>query len=218
MLSFRSLKLSQSQSLRHLEGFEDGLMNNPATQIVARYSMGYWPAKLTCVLNLVIMVGYTITNCIIAGQILSAVSGGSMSVVVGIIITALISWLFAVFGMAAFQAYERYVRILRPPSTAFLTLMVNRWAWIPQLIVFLVLAGIASRNFDTSSRSSGGSAAVSAGRLTFFSLSLCAPVSWAAAASDYYVYVSPRVAFSPRIIIRDIFAKRLLDNSSCWTR
>ena len=69
--------------------------------------MGYWPAKLVCFLNIVIMVGYGVIACIIAGQILSAVSGGSMSVVVGIIITGFITWLVAVFGMAVFQTYER---------------------------------------------------------------------------------------------------------------
>ncbi len=53
------------------------------------------------------MVGYGVIACIIAGQILSAVSGGSMSVVVGIIITGFITWLVAVFGMAVFQTYER---------------------------------------------------------------------------------------------------------------
>ena len=57
---------------------------------------------------MIIMVGYAAISCIIAGQILSAVSGGSMSIAVGIIITALISWLVAVFGMAVFQAYERF--------------------------------------------------------------------------------------------------------------
>ena len=55
--------------------------------------MGYWPAKIACFLNMVIMVGYGTIATIIAGQILSAVSGGSMSIVVGIIIVALISWL-----------------------------------------------------------------------------------------------------------------------------
>ena len=70
--------------------------------------MGYWPAKLICVLNMIIMVGYNSISCIIAGQILSAVSGASMSIAVGIIITAIISWLVAVFGMAVFQTYERY--------------------------------------------------------------------------------------------------------------
>jgi len=76
--------------------------------------MGYWPAKITCFLNMILMVGYGTISCIIAGQILSAVSEGSLSVVVGIIIVALISWLIAVFGMALFHSYERCHR--SPPS------------------------------------------------------------------------------------------------------
>ena len=78
--------------------------------------MGYWPAKLISLLNLVITVGYGIIACIIAGQILSAVSGGSMSIVVGIIITTLISWLVAVFGMAVFQTYQRQGFCLSEPT------------------------------------------------------------------------------------------------------
>ena len=69
--------------------------------------MGYWPSKLTCLLNMIIMVGYGTISCIIAGQILSAVSNGSMTIIVGIVITALISWLVAVFGMGLFHVYER---------------------------------------------------------------------------------------------------------------
>jgi purine-cytosine permease-like protein len=69
--------------------------------------MGYWPSKICALLNIVIMVGYGMIDCIIGGQLLSAVSGGSMSIVVGIIIVALISWVVAVFGMAIFHAYER---------------------------------------------------------------------------------------------------------------
>lgn len=92
--------------------------------------MGYNPAKLTCFLNMIIMVGYGTISCIISGQLLSAVSGGSMSIVVGIIIVALISWLIAVFGMALFHIYERYAA-----STSDLQLhpllTVNRWAWLP---------------------------------------------------------------------------------------
>ena len=69
--------------------------------------MGYWPSKLTCVLNMIIMVGYGTISCIIAGQLLSAVSNGSLTIIVGIVITALISWLVAVFGMGLFHFYER---------------------------------------------------------------------------------------------------------------
>ena len=78
--------------------------------------MGYWPAKLISLLNIVIALGYGIIACIIAGQILSAVSGGSMSIVVGIIITTLVSWLVAVFGMAVFQTYQRHEFCLPEPT------------------------------------------------------------------------------------------------------
>ena len=71
--------------------------------------MGYWPSKLIAVLNIILMLGYVLISCIIGGQILSAVSGGSMSVVVGIVIITVITWTIAVFGMAPFHVYERYV-------------------------------------------------------------------------------------------------------------
>lgn len=172
--------------------------------------MGYWPGKLICFLNMIIMVGYGTISCIIAGQILSAVSGGSMSIVVGIIITALISWLVAVFGMAVFQTYERYGCSFPCPLSSFLPLMASRWAWLPQVIVLVVLAGIAGKHFDTSSQSTGGSAAVTAGRLSFFSLSLSAPVSWAGAGSDFYVYVSllPKPFILNHISLRGLFTTK----------
>lgn len=69
--------------------------------------MGYWPAKIACFLNIIIMVGYGTIDCIVGGQILSAVSGGTMSIVVGIVIVALVSWVVAVFGIKIFHIYER---------------------------------------------------------------------------------------------------------------
>jgi purine-cytosine permease-like protein len=115
------------------------------------------------------MVGYGTIACIISGQILSAVSGGSMTIIVGIIIVALISWIVAVFGMAIFHTYERY-------------------SWIPQVVVLLILAGEASPYVNTSLKSTGTSTEIDAHRLSFFSLCLSVPLSWAAAGSDFYVY------------------------------
>ena len=158
--------------------------------------MGYWPAKLVCFLNMIIMVGYGIIDCIIAAQILSAVSGGNMSIAVGIVITALISWLVAVFGMAMFQTYERHVSLLIIIRYKSWMLIASRYAWIPQVIVLLILAGVAGKHFDTSLQSVGESAAVTAGRLSFFSLCLSAPATWAGAGSDFYVYVSPSAKFT----------------------
>ena len=71
--------------------------------------MGYYPSKITVLLQMVIMIGYGLINCIIGGQILSAVSDGSLSVVVGIIINAVITWVVCILGMNHFHTYERYV-------------------------------------------------------------------------------------------------------------
>ena len=152
--------------------------------------MGYWPAKLTCFLNLIVMVGYGVLDCIIAGQILSAVSGGSMTTVVGIVITALITGVVAIFGMAVFHTYERYGEVCAFILGKNLTLTASRWAGIPQVIVILILTGVAAKDFDTSVQSTGGSAAVTASGLSFFSLCVANSIGWAGAASDYYVYVS----------------------------
>lgn len=71
--------------------------------------MGYWPSKIPCALNIILMIGYATIDAIIGGQVLSAVSGGGLTVIVGIVVVSLVSWIVAVFGMALFQKYERYV-------------------------------------------------------------------------------------------------------------
>lgn len=108
-------------------------------------------------------------DCIVGGQILSAVSGGSMSIVVGIIIVALISWVVAFFGIGLFHIYER-------------------WAWLPQLIVLLILVGRAAPHFDTSTQSLGSPETINGNRLSYFSLCLSSPIAWAPSAADYFVY------------------------------
>jgi len=53
--------------------------------------MGWWPSKLCVILNWVIEIGYGLVDCLVAGLILSAVNGKGMSVIVGIVISALIT-------------------------------------------------------------------------------------------------------------------------------
>ena len=53
------------------------------------------------------MVGWGTIDCIIGGQVLSAVSGGTMTIAVGIIIVALVELVIAAFGMKIFHLYER---------------------------------------------------------------------------------------------------------------
>ncbi|KAK4151693.1 permease for cytosine/purines, uracil, thiamine, allantoin-domain-containing protein [Chaetomidium leptoderma] len=139
------------------------------TMVVLRFFMGYWPSKLPCFLNIVLMVGYVTLNFIISGQILSAVSGGTMTTVVGIVVVAVVCWVVAVFGMFIFHTYERY-------------------AWIPQILALFVLVGCAGPHFDSTLQSTGDAVTLAANRLSFLSLCFYVPNSWAAAASDFYVY------------------------------
>lgn len=64
----------------------------------------------------------------------------------------------------------------------------DRWAWIPQVMVLFILVGSAGPSFNANLQTTGDAGAITAGRLSFFSLQLSVPVSWAAASSDFYVY------------------------------
>ncbi|MCJ1398628.1 hypothetical protein MMC11_001828 [Xylographa trunciseda] len=162
------------------------------TMIFARYTMGWWPGKLVVLLNLVVLLGYALIDCVVAGQILSAVSpGGSMSVIVGIVIVAVITWMVTTFGIRVFHYYERY-------------------AFLPQLIVICILYGISAKNFDLTTPSLGDSATVAGNRLSFLSICLSAAITYAGVAADYFVYYPPS---TPRF---RLFAMSLLGLSTSF--
>jgi hypothetical protein len=60
-----------------------GPLSGIRTMAFGRYSMGWWPSKIIVLLNLVQMIGYCLIDCVVGGQILSAVSPGGLSVAVG---------------------------------------------------------------------------------------------------------------------------------------
>ncbi|KAK4861648.1 hypothetical protein LT330_003683 [Penicillium expansum] len=154
--------------------------------IVARYFMGYFPSKVCIILNLFTNIGYSMVNSVVGGQILSVVSGGHLSVIVGIIIIAVSSWAMALFGMKIFQLYERV-------------------AWLPQLLVICVMVGSAGPNIDFNIQTPMSTEQLIAKRLTFFSLALSIALAWAPLAADYYVYLPPQMK-SSRIFLATVIA------------
>ncbi|KAL8797611.1 MAG: hypothetical protein Q9182_007184 [Xanthomendoza sp. 2 TL-2023] len=150
-----------------------GPISGNRTLIFARYTFGWYPSKLLVILNLILLLGYSLIDLVIAGQILSAVSSnGSMSIVVGIIVVAIIGWLITTFGISVFHTYQRY-------------------AFIPQLIAYSILYGVSSHNFDLSSPSQGDPRTVIGNRISFLSLTLAAAITYGGAAADYFVYCPP---------------------------
>ncbi|KAJ5156209.1 Permease cytosine/purine uracil thiamine allantoin [Penicillium capsulatum] len=146
-----------------------GPVSGIRTMAFGRYSMGWWPSKIVVLLNLIQMIGYCLIDCVVGGQILSAVSPGGMSVAVGIVIIAIISWVVATFGIQVFHYYERF-------------------AFLPQVIVVCMLFGVASAKFDLSTPSLGDARTVAGNRLSFFSICLSAAITYAPLAADFFVY------------------------------
>lgn len=142
------------------------------TMVFARYSMGWYPAKIIVILNIVVLLGYSLLDAVVAGQMLSAVSGTSnLNIVVGIVIVAVITWVITAFGYTVFHMYERY-------------------AWLPQIVMFSILAGVAGPNFDLTTSPSEGEdpLTITGNRLSFFSLCLAAAITYSGGAADLFVY------------------------------
>ncbi|KAK4979458.1 Vitamin B6 transporter, partial [Elasticomyces elasticus] len=148
-----------------------GPLSGNRAMVFARYTMGWYPAKLVVILNIIVLLGYSMIDAVVAGQILSAVSpNGSLNVIVGIVIVSVITWGVTTFGYSVFHYYERY-------------------AWMPQLVVLCILAGVAGPHFDLTTASSGSSELTIKGdRLSFFSLCLSAAITYAGGAADFFVY------------------------------
>lgn len=147
-----------------------GPLSGNRSLVFARYTMGWWPAKLIVILNIIVLIGYAMIDAVVAGQMLSAVSShGSLSVVVGIIIVSVITWFITTFGYNILHYYERY-------------------AWIPQLVALSILAGVAGPNFSLYGDTTGDASTRVGSRLSFFSLCLSAAITYAGAGADFFVY------------------------------
>lgn len=134
--------------------------------------MGWWPSRLCVLLNIVIMLGYGLVDILAAGQILSAVNGAGLTVIAGTLISAAISLVIVLFGIGVFHKYERY-------------------AWMPQLAAFFILAGVAGPDFDSSTVTQGTGGVVAADRMSYFWLCVANTIAWSPATADFYVYFPP---------------------------
>lgn len=131
---------------------------------VSRYSFGFWGAKLCSVLNIVVGGGFAVVNYVVVGQILSAVSGYTMSITVGIVIIAVISYVVSIFGFRLIHTFEKY-------------------SWIYTFILICVLIGQAAPHVQTDLPGEDGSSGLvySGTFLTIVAINFCKflkPIPW----------------------------------------
>ncbi|KAF7318258.1 hypothetical protein HMN09_00334300 [Mycena chlorophos] len=137
---------------------------------IARYSMGWYPNKIIAALNTITQLGWAAVASITAGLALQAVSNGRVSIAVGIVIVAIVSFVISFIGLKAILVWERY-------------------AWLVYLVIFLVIYGEAvpqANNEWPFGKVTGRP--LSGDVLTLLAIFYGSSASWCSMASDYYVH------------------------------
>jgi NCS1 nucleoside transporter family len=139
--------------------------------VTARYLFGWWFVKFVAMIGCLGVLGWSIVNCVVGGQILAAVSNEKIPLVVGIIIVALLSFIVSIFGIRHLLKVEKYIAI-------------------PVLIIFMLLYIAASDKFyllDDFTNEDVDPQTLTGEILSFFALCYALTGTWGTITADYYI-------------------------------
>ncbi|RDW91817.1 hypothetical protein BP5796_01211 [Coleophoma crateriformis] len=149
-----------------------GPMSGNRSLVGARFSMGWWPTKLCVILAVVVMLGYGLVDAVTTGLIFSAVSGGSLSTIVGIVIFGIMVWVISSFGIKYVKHYEEY-------------------AYVPQVCALFILVGVAAPYMDVHAKSALTGKTLIGARISYLFTCASGPLGWAPFIADSLVYHPP---------------------------
>jgi purine-cytosine permease-like protein len=140
-------------------------------QIAAsRYAFGIWGSKFCGLLNIIVNIGFGSINCIVAGQLLAAVSDGSISEVVGIVIVLVCAYIISFFGFRIIHRYESV-------------------AWVLIFILLCCDYGLSAKYFSPTPGLSYLTGLDKTGSaLSYFAVIFGASAAWCSMSGDYYVH------------------------------
>lgn len=139
--------------------------------VSGRFLFGWWFIKLVCLASIIGVMGWSVVNCIVGGEILSAMSHGNVPLVAAIIIIAVASLCISIAGIRFLVKVEAYLSI--PVTIAFLTLYI---------------AAAPKYDYISSADSpSLTSKEVVGNSLSFFALCYSITSTWGSIAADYYI-------------------------------
>ncbi|VEU21256.1 DEKNAAC102195 [Brettanomyces naardenensis] len=145
----------------------------------ARYLFGPYMVRLVSIITIVGFLGWSVTNSVLGGEILSQINGGGLSLSLGVTIVCIISLLVALFGINYLLKFESFVGLL------------------VIFVVFLlyIIAGPQITKYHDLQTLPGDSFATKAGvRISFFNLAYSVTATWGGCASDYYVVLPETVS------------------------
>ena len=140
--------------------------------VLSRFLLGNVTARIFAFINIIACAGWGIVNTIAAAQLLHIVNPGSHQCPpwAGCVIIIGCTILVTFFGYRVIHFYEKY-------------------SWIPNFTVFLVIIAQLTRSGNFSNGSWGGGANTAAGVLSFGCGIFGFAAGWTTYASDYTVYL-----------------------------
>ncbi len=91
---------------------------------ISRFSFGWVGAIIMALVNVAACTGWSAVNAIVGGQLVEALSGGTVARPVAILVIAVLTTIISIYGYKHVHGYARY-------------------AWIPIAIIFLIMLIIA---------------------------------------------------------------------------
>ena len=142
---------------------------------VSRYTYGIWGSKFCGLLNIMVNLGFGTINAVVAGQLISAASGDSVTIVVGIVILCVGSYIISFFGFRLIHRYEQV-------------------AWILILVFICIEYGQSAKYFSPTPGLSYTSGLDRTGAaLNYFALIFGESAAWCSMSGDYYVQYPPNI-------------------------
>jgi len=148
---------------------------------VARYAFGIWGTRALVVIGICGMIGWSSVNAIAGAQVLNELSDGNCPLWAGNFIIGICTAIISFFGYFAVHFFERY-------------------CWIPQVIIFIFLAGYGAKHFDAGALPMGSGSAEAASVMSFIAVIYGFVGGWAQSAADYNVRM-PVTTSMPKLIL-----------------
>ncbi|CAB4252423.1 similar to Saccharomyces cerevisiae YGL186C TPN1 Plasma membrane pyridoxine (vitamin B6) transporter [Maudiozyma barnettii] len=139
--------------------------------VTARYLFGWWSVKLIALAAIIGVLGWSVVNSVVGGEMLAAISNDKVPVWVGILIVTLCSFFVAVFGIKQVLKVETYLAV-------------------PVLTTFLLLYISSSDKYDlihAIDNSTVPKDTIKGNWLSFFSLCYSITSTWGSITADYYI-------------------------------
>lgn len=137
----------------------------------ARYSFGRYIVSIPVLLNMATLTGFCVIMVVIGGQCLTAISGGSLSPYVGVVVVSIVALFISFCGYKVLHIYEAY-------------------SWAPALLAIIVATGCGGKHLkeQTVVETSPAASIVSYAMVVASYM-----LPWAAIASDFFTYIDPKV-------------------------